>query len=92
MFFSRVYNTCDKLFGDVNDSADKFITGVNVIGDLPCHRKQVIRGIVDIGDKFITGVIDTAAQSLPVTMTPAINLSPVSTKLVNNDRWLQQHL
>jgi hypothetical protein len=48
----------------------------------------VIGGIVDTGDKFITGVVETAAaQSSPVTMTP-----PVSTTLVNNDRWLQRHL
>jgi hypothetical protein len=45
----------------------------------------VIGSIVDTGNKFITGVVDTAAQSLSVTMTPAINLS---TTLVNNDRWL----
>jgi hypothetical protein len=51
-----------------------------------CHRKPVIGSIVDTGNKFITGVVDTAAQSLPVTMTPAINLS---TTLVNNDRWLR---
>jgi hypothetical protein len=87
MFISSVYNTGDKLFGGVNNSADKFIIGVNVTGDKPLSRKASDRRIVDTGDKFITGVVETAAQSSPVTMTP-----PVSMTLVNNDRWLQRHL
>jgi hypothetical protein len=33
MFISSVYNTGNKLFGDVNNSADKFIIGVNVTGN-----------------------------------------------------------
>jgi hypothetical protein len=47
---------------------------------------SVIGGVVDTGDKFITGVVDNAEQLSAVTMTPTINLSPLSTTLVNNDR------
>jgi hypothetical protein len=49
-----------------------------------CHGLSVIGSVVDTGDKFITGVVDTTEQLTPVTMTPAINLSLVST-LLNND-------
>ena len=42
--------------------------------------------IVDTGNKFITGVVDTAEQLSLVTTKPAINLLPVSMTLVNNDR------
>jgi hypothetical protein len=41
----------------------------------PCHGFSVIVGVIDTGDKFI---IDTGDQLLAVTMTPAINLSPVT--------------
>jgi hypothetical protein len=51
-----------------------------------CHGFSVIGGVVDAGDKFITGVIDTAKQLSPVTTTQAINLSLVSTTLLNNNR------
>jgi hypothetical protein len=37
-------------------------------------------------NKFITGVIDTAEQLSPVTPTLAINLSLITTTLLNNDR------
>jgi hypothetical protein len=48
-----------------------------------CH------GVVDTSNKFITGVVDTvdtAEQLSLVTTKLAINLSPVSMTLVNNDR------
>ncbi len=39
----------------------------------------MIASIVDTHDKFITGgVNDTGEQLLPVTMTPAINVLPVT--------------
>jgi hypothetical protein len=50
------------------------------------HGFSVIGGVVDIGNKFITGVIDTAEQFSPVTTTPVINLSGLSMTLLNNDR------
>jgi hypothetical protein len=50
-----------------------------------CHGFSVIGGVVDTGNKFITGVVDTAEQFSPVTTTAAINLCLVSTKLLNND-------
>ncbi len=43
----------------------------------PCHWFSVIAGVVDTGDKFI---VDTGDQLSAVTMTPAINLSPVTRK------------
>jgi hypothetical protein len=46
----------------------------------------VIGGVVDTGDKFITGVVDTAEQLSPVTTTPAINFLLVSSTLLNNNR------
>jgi hypothetical protein len=40
---------------------------------------SLIDGVVDTGDKFITGgVNDTGEQLLPVTTTPAINVLPVT--------------
>jgi hypothetical protein len=48
-----------------------------------CDGLSVIGSVVDTSDKFITGVVDTTEQLSPVTMTPAINLSLVST-LLNN--------
>jgi hypothetical protein len=50
------------------------------------HRVSVISNVADTGNKFTTGVIDTAEQFLPVTTTPVINLSGVSMTLLNNDR------
>jgi hypothetical protein len=50
-----------------------------------CHRFSVIGTVVNTGDKFITGLVDTAKQLLLVTITPAINLSLVLTTPVNND-------
>ncbi len=39
----------------------------------------MIAGVIDTGDKFITGgVNDTGEQLLPVTTTPAINVLPVT--------------
>jgi hypothetical protein len=42
----------------------------------PCQGLSVMAGLVDTGDKFITGVNDTGEQLSPVTTTP-----------VNNYRW-----
>jgi hypothetical protein len=39
-----------------------------------CHGFSVIGSVVDTGDKFITSVVDTVEQLLPLTMIPAINL------------------
>jgi hypothetical protein len=50
------------------------------------HGFSVIGGVVDTGNKFITGVIDTAEQFSLVTTTPVINLSGLSMTLLNNDR------
>jgi hypothetical protein len=45
-----------------------------------CHGLSVISGVVDTGDKFITG-----EQLSPVTTTPAIkNIFPVSLIQVKN--------
>jgi hypothetical protein len=54
-----VSTTGDKLFGGVNDTADKFIItpAINL-----CHGFSVIGGVVDTGDKFITGINDTSEQ------------------------------
>ncbi len=49
MFISGVNNTGDKLFGSVK--------AINL-----CLRFSLIGGVVDTGDKFITGVVDTAEQ------------------------------
>jgi hypothetical protein len=68
------------------------ITGVNTTGEKfinPCHRFSVIVGVVDTGDKFIAGDNDTGdnfiagdndtgEQLSPVTMTPVINLLPMT--------------
>ncbi len=40
-----------------------------------CHRFSVIGSVVDTGDKFITSVVDTVEQLLPLTMIPAVNFS-----------------
>jgi hypothetical protein len=40
----------------------------------PYHRFLMIAGVVDTGNKFI----DTGEKILPVTMTPVINLLPVT--------------
>jgi hypothetical protein len=45
----------------------------------PCHGFSVIAGVVDTGDKFLTG-----EQLSPVTTTKAINLSQVTMTPVNN--------
>jgi hypothetical protein len=69
MFISSVNNTGDKLFGRVNDTADKFMTPVINL----CNGFSLIAGINDTGEHW-----------LPVTMTPVINFSLVSTTPVNN--------
>jgi hypothetical protein len=40
----------------------------------PCQGFSVIGSVVDTGNKFITNVVDTVEQLLPLTMIPAINL------------------
>jgi hypothetical protein len=60
-----------------------FISGVNDTGD------KLFGGVNDTADKFISGVNginDTGEQWSPVTTTPVIYFSPVSTTLVNNYR------
>jgi hypothetical protein len=67
-----LFITGDMLCSSVNDTGDKSIAGVN-----NRHKFSVIAGVVDIGDKFLTGVS-------PVTTTPPINFSPVSlTPMIN---------
>jgi hypothetical protein len=39
-----------------------------------CHGFSVTGSVVDTGNKFITSVVDTVEQLLPLTMIPAINL------------------
>jgi hypothetical protein len=39
----------------------------------PCHGLSMIVGVVDNGDKFLTGVSGTGEQLSLVTMTPANN-------------------
>jgi hypothetical protein len=34
-----------------------------------CHGFSVIGGVIDTGDKFITGVVDTAEQLSPVSLS-----------------------
>jgi hypothetical protein len=43
-----------------------------------CHGFSVIAGVDDTVEKFIAGDNDTGEQLSPVTMTPAINLLPVT--------------
>jgi hypothetical protein len=52
----------------------------------------VVTGVVETGNKFITGVVDTAEQLSPVTTAQAINPSFVSMTLLNNDCRRQQQL
>jgi hypothetical protein len=51
-----------------------------------------IAGINDTGDELFTGVNDTGDYALTQvvidSMTPAINISPVSTTLLMVNRWL----
>jgi hypothetical protein len=42
-----------------------------------CLTKPPDSGVVDTGDKFLTGVIDTSEQLSPVSLSPAVNLLPV---------------
>jgi hypothetical protein len=53
----------------------------------PCHGFSVIAGVVDTGNKFNAGVINTDEQLSPVTRTPMINVLPVTTTLVNYYCW-----
>jgi hypothetical protein len=52
-----------------------------------CHGFSVICGVIDTGNKFITGVIDTAEQLSPVTTTPVIHFSLLSMTPLNIYRW-----
>jgi hypothetical protein len=83
MFISGVKDTSDKLLTP--------LTNLSLVSTTPafnlCHGFSVIGGVIDTGNKFITGVVDTAEQLSPVTMTPGINLSLVSTTQLNNDCW-----
>ncbi len=46
-------------------------------------------GVVDIGDKFIAGVIITGEQLSPLTTAPAINFSPVSLSCSVRCLWMR---
>jgi hypothetical protein len=81
----------------VNNTSDKLFTGVNNTGNNPCHIFSMIVGFIDTGDKFltcdndtgnkfITGDNNTGEQLSPVTVTPAINLLPV-TRTRTPQRW-----
>jgi hypothetical protein len=67
MFIRGVNDPGDKLFGGVNDTADK----LSLVSMTPainlCHGFSVISGVFDTRNKFITGVVDTAEQFSPVT-------------------------
>jgi hypothetical protein len=56
-----------------------------------CHGLSVIGGVVDTGEKFITGINDTTEQWFPMTMTPVINFLPVATTPVDSYRRWQRH-
>jgi hypothetical protein len=63
MFITGVNDTGNKLFTGVNDTSDTFIAGgFSVIA----------------ADKFLAGVNDKRKQLSPVTVTPPINLLPVT--------------
>jgi hypothetical protein len=66
------------------------LTNLSLVSTTPainlCHGFSLIGDVVDTDNKFITGVVDIGEQLSPVTKTPVINLPPVSTTLVNNDR------
>jgi hypothetical protein len=94
MFISTVKDTADKLF-TVQWCATTPRTNESPVSTTPAinlfHGFSVIGGVIDqqcrdISDKFITGVIDTAEQLSPVTTTRAINLSLISSTLLNNIR------
>jgi hypothetical protein len=61
MFISGVNDTGDKLFGCVNNTANKFVTGSTTH---LCHEPSVIGSVIDTGDKFITGVFDTNRRTI----------------------------
>jgi hypothetical protein len=56
MFISGVNDTVD-FTPLTNLSAESLTPAINL-----CHRFSLIGGVVDTGDKFITGVIDTAEK------------------------------
>jgi hypothetical protein len=47
----------------------------------------MIAGDNNMDNKFFAGINDTGEQLWPVTTALAINLLPISTTLVNIDRW-----
>jgi hypothetical protein len=59
--------------------------------NIPCHRFSVIAGVIDTGDKFLTGVNDTGEQLSLVTTATALILSPVTMTPVNNYRCCKRH-
>jgi hypothetical protein len=72
MFIAGVNDTCEKLFSGVNDPGEKFIAGVN--------DKFLI---VDTGQKQPKGLKFIAGVVSPVSTTPPINFSAVSTTPAN---------
>ncbi len=51
------------------------LTNLSPVSTIPainlCHGFSVIGGVIDTGDKFITGFVDTAEQLSPMTTTMA---------------------
>ncbi len=88
MFITGVNDTGEKLFTGVNNTGDKFMGRSTTPANNPCHEFSVMAGVVDTGDKFLTGDNDTGdndtgdndtgEQLSRVTTTPAINLLPVT--------------
>jgi hypothetical protein len=69
-FNAGVIDRCQIAAG-VNDTGGKFVTGT--------------AGVVDTGGKFATNVNNTGGEMLPVSISPTVNLPPVSmTPVANN--------
>ncbi len=58
MLIAGVVDTDDKLFRGVNDTgapAENVSSVLLAMAINPCHRFSVIAGVIDTGDRFITG-------------------------------------
>jgi len=60
--------------------------GKNVITGVFVTRRSLFTGVIDTGDKFIAGFVVTSDNCSAVSMTPVINLSPVSTITLIRDK------
>ncbi len=65
MFINGVNDTSNKLFGDANNTCDKFIQLFLVIGDVVDTGNIFITGLIDTGDKLVMVVNDTGANIFP---------------------------